>query len=390
VRQVDFRIVQHVMRPLLVKNDIAATTMMHVAAHEQVYQRLKSEVFSKYAPHDADSRMPYEEDIVVLRRAVYLLSAWGHSEDPDAHCAKIDALIQEHVDSIRRLYPESFSVHNSAPPTGMIARLQLSQLMEYMRERFHGNEESYYDSRNSYLLSVLQRGLGIPISLAMLMIVLGHSLGMSEFIMLNSPGHFLMRYTNPHVQDCDFIVDAFRGILVEIPPEGQEAALSILPCKSRKAFVRMISNLVNTFAPADGSGFLMPSDLPASMESYVDSWREVDMREKFVSLLRLAILAVPKPARPYFVSEALKSLEMLKLAIEYRETMSEHVPPRESAAHYNSINLISKWLSLPTVSRWMAKVRDIASAHGLADVWSDVVRPSIFTGAPLDEVNVHV
>jgi len=61
------------------------------------------------------------------------------------------------------------------------------------RERgFSGNREHYYDPRNSCLNDVLERRVGIPISLSVLMMEVGARLGIAvEGV--GFPGHFLVR-----------------------------------------------------------------------------------------------------------------------------------------------------------------------------------------------------
>ncbi len=57
---------------------------------------------------------------------------------------------------------------------------------------FHGNQQEYYDPRNSYLNDVLERRTGIPISLSIVLIEVCARLG----IVLEGvgfPGHFLVR-----------------------------------------------------------------------------------------------------------------------------------------------------------------------------------------------------
>lgn len=57
---------------------------------------------------------------------------------------------------------------------------------------FAGNRDDYYDARNSYLDQVLVRRLGIPISLAVLTMVVGRRIGvLTDGVAM--PGHFLLR-----------------------------------------------------------------------------------------------------------------------------------------------------------------------------------------------------
>ena len=76
-----------------------------------------------------------------------------------------------------------------------------------VEQRFRGNSECYEDPRNSYLNDVLDRRLGIPITLSILYIAVGRELGL-PLAGINFPGHFLVRCAA--VPDPVF-VDPFSG-----------------------------------------------------------------------------------------------------------------------------------------------------------------------------------
>src|SRR5256885_16075663 len=56
---------------------------------------------------------------------------------------------------------------------------------------FAGNEDDYFDPRNSYLDDVLERRTGIPISLAVVMMEVGRRVGV-PLSGVSMPGHFLV------------------------------------------------------------------------------------------------------------------------------------------------------------------------------------------------------
>ncbi len=62
----------------------------------------------------------------------------------------------------------------------------------FVEEVFRGNEADYYDPRNSYLSDVLDRKLGIPISLSVLYADVAAGLGLA-LAGVNLPGHFVLR-----------------------------------------------------------------------------------------------------------------------------------------------------------------------------------------------------
>jgi regulator of sirC expression with transglutaminase-like and TPR domain len=62
----------------------------------------------------------------------------------------------------------------------------------YVEEELRGNQEDYYDPRNSFLNEVLDRRLGIPISLSVLYWTVAEQLGLS-MAGVNLPAHFMLR-----------------------------------------------------------------------------------------------------------------------------------------------------------------------------------------------------
>jgi regulator of sirC expression with transglutaminase-like and TPR domain len=62
----------------------------------------------------------------------------------------------------------------------------------FVEAGFEGNSSSYYDPRNSYLNEVLDRQLGIPLTLTLLAMAVGERCGMTIFG-VGLPGHFVAR-----------------------------------------------------------------------------------------------------------------------------------------------------------------------------------------------------
>ena len=58
---------------------------------------------------------------------------------------------------------------------------------------YRGNRKDYYDPKNSYLNMVIERKLGIPISLSAVCVCLARRLG-QKVEGVGMPGHFLLRY----------------------------------------------------------------------------------------------------------------------------------------------------------------------------------------------------
>ena len=71
---------------------------------------------------------------------------------------------------------------------------QIADLNHYLFEKqgFSGNDEDYYDPRNSYLNDVLDRKLGLPITLSIVYIEVGNRIGL-RLVGIGFPGHFLVK-----------------------------------------------------------------------------------------------------------------------------------------------------------------------------------------------------
>jgi regulator of sirC expression with transglutaminase-like and TPR domain len=117
--------------------------------------------------------------------------------------------------------------------------------------QFRGNDESYYDPRNTCLNSVLMRRLGIPISLAVLYIEIARRLSRPVYG-VGLPGHFIVAYEDAEVR---YWVDPFnRGRILSF---AECCALSketagvdlrtnpavLAPVNKQQILVRMLSNL---------------------------------------------------------------------------------------------------------------------------------------------------
>jgi regulator of sirC expression with transglutaminase-like and TPR domain len=88
---------------------------------------------------------------------------------------------------------------------------RVSSLNAYLYEElgFSGNRDHYDDPRNSFLNEVLDRRLGIPITLAVVYLEVGRRAGL-RLEGVNFPGHFLVRAPGGPGND-DLIIDAFHA-----------------------------------------------------------------------------------------------------------------------------------------------------------------------------------
>ncbi len=88
----------------------------------------------------------------------------------------------------------------------------------FEREGLKGNQEAYYDPRNSFLNDVLDRRLGIPLTLGIILLEVGWRLDL-PLEGVNFPSHFLVRYRGAA---DNLLIDPFEGGLIRFESQAQE------------------------------------------------------------------------------------------------------------------------------------------------------------------------
>ncbi|HEU5408739.1 MAG TPA: transglutaminase-like domain-containing protein [Nitrospira sp.] len=77
----------------------------------------------------------------------------------------------------------------------------------FTEQGFKGNTKNYYEVENSYLNCVMDRRVGIPISLSAVYLLIGQRLDLPLFG-IGMPGHFLVKYESDRYK---IFVDCFNG-----------------------------------------------------------------------------------------------------------------------------------------------------------------------------------
>lgn len=195
----------------------------------------------------------------------------------------------------------------------------------YVEEDFQGNVDEYDDPRNSFMNEVLDRRLGIPISLGVVYRAVGRRVGL-DIEGVNLPFHFMLRVEE---QGTPWFIDAFHAGAVMNAHRCQER-ISILaqkpivltaemlePCAPGELVSRMLRNLKALYTWDDD----LDSHLPCQRRLAAlnpDDWRE--LRDLGVLCLRLrryreaekaferAIPVTPSRDRARLMTRALESL----------------------------------------------------------------------------------
>ena len=143
---------------------------------------------------------------------------------------------------------------------GLSPAMQIDRLNEWLFEtmRFSGNEEDYYDPKNSFLNDVIDRRMGIPISLSVIYLEMAWALGL-EAAGISFPGHFLVRviaegkplYVDTFHKGKIMTTDGCMQFLRELTEgELQFQDSFLLTVSKRDILARMLRNLKRIYLEA--------------------------------------------------------------------------------------------------------------------------------------------
>ena len=180
---------------------------------------------------------PPHRDIDLSRAALLIAQA----EYPDLE-------IPYYVHILERLGRRVRSRSTDASPKAAIEALNRVLFEE---EDFRGNEEEYYDPRNSYLNEVIDRRIGIPITLSVIYIEVARHAGI-EIKGVGFPGHFIVKHQTP--EGPIFIDPFYKGLILDTEHLAQRLRLTgggIMPfrehhlaaCTEAQVVTRMLNNL---------------------------------------------------------------------------------------------------------------------------------------------------
>ncbi len=116
---------------------------------------------------------------------------------------------------------------------------------------FQGNDHNYYDPLNSFINHVLDRRLGIPLTLSLIYMIIGDRLGF-PIEGISFPGHFIIRPQHP---DLEIFIDPYNKGEILFPEDcaaklsqlyGEVVALQpeyLAPVGIRRILDRLLNNL---------------------------------------------------------------------------------------------------------------------------------------------------
>lgn len=180
------------------------------------------------------------EDDIELDVAALLVAEWEYDNlDVSRYVAALDDFAERTLEAQRDRPDADF------PAIRALHRTLFRDL------GFRGNEDNYYDPRNSFLHQVIERRTGLPITLSVLYIEVARRIGL-EVRGVSFPGHFLVRHDSAY---GTVIIDPFHlgrtldsGELDELAKRacGPEVELDpdmLAPASKRDILLRILANL---------------------------------------------------------------------------------------------------------------------------------------------------
>ncbi len=183
-----------------------------------------------------------DEDIDLIRAALVIARTEYSGLDMEAYAARIEELARRVAGLVPDLDPRR--------------ALPVLNHVLFEEVQLRGNREDYYDPRNSFLNDVLDRGLGIPITLSIVYMEVARRIGLA-LSGVGMPGHFLLKYITEDGketlidcfnrgdvlsrQDCQSRLDEIYSGEMKLRPEF------LHPISRRQILTRMLNNLKTVY-----------------------------------------------------------------------------------------------------------------------------------------------
>ena len=195
------------------------------------------EAFSVFVSPDIE-----DENIDLIRGALVI----ARTEYPQLDIEEYASRIEQMARRVAGLAPD-------LDPQRTIAALNH---VVFEQAELRGNRDDYYDPRNSFLNDVLDRGLGIPITLSIIYMEVAKRVGF-PLSGVGMPGHFLLKHYGADgqerlidcfnrgdilsQQDCQSRLDEIYSGEMKLRPEF------LHPISRRQILTRMLNNLKTVY-----------------------------------------------------------------------------------------------------------------------------------------------
>ncbi len=243
------------------------------------------------------------DDQIELLHAALLIAA---DEYPALQTDKYLTQIDSWAENIHQRLPNDANIET---------RVQFLNSFLFKELGFSGNVKNYYDPRNSYLNEVLDRRLGIPITLSVVYLELGQRLGLC-LEGVSFPGHFLVKL--PY-DEGTVVLDPFNGGI----SLGEQELMSRL----KAIFHFDIDDLAPFLTTASNKEILI-----RMLSNLKGIYKNVDHAEKMLEVINKILLIDPDRSHEYRDRGLLlQSMECYHAALYALQTYLHIYPEAEDA-----------------------------------------------------------
>ena len=184
----------------------------------------------------------------LLEEAVFLISMYGY---PDVNIENYKMILDKMALYIEKRIDDRGLLNHSTLDTINIINDYL-----FVERKFYGNSDNYYDPDNSFINKVLDKKVGIPVTISILYILLAKRLNLPIFG-VNLPSHFIIKYQD---SSEEFFIDPFnKGIVISRDEVIQfldklgldEEEFNHIPylkiAEDKEIIKRVFANLINVY-----------------------------------------------------------------------------------------------------------------------------------------------
>ena len=263
-----------------------------------------------------------EEQIDLAEGALLIAKHADEELEVERYLARIDDLAAR----LRAQIPE-----DGTEPERIVA---LNRFM-FGEQGFAPNVEDYYDPRNSFLNQVLDRKVGIPISLSVLYIEVGRRIGL-PLHGVAFPGHFLVKCNleqgvvvlDPYCGGISLRLQDLQQRLREV--RGGEVSRAIVAgmlvaANKKEILARMLRNLKAIYLEQHDYAHALPT---LDWILLLHPGEAVELRDRGLTYLKLECVRAA-------LSDLERYLEMAPAAADLDEIRSHVIELRRSAARLN-------------------------------------------------------
>lgn len=208
----------------------------------------------------------------ILEDAIFLLANYGY---PELNMQKYRNILDEMGEKLN-VTIDKLKTNPLIPQGDPLQIITIINNFLFYQQGYKGNTENFYEPENTFLNDVMERKIGIPISLSILYLLICKRLGLPAYG-VNLPAHFIIKYVD--LKD-EFYIDPYnKGIVISkseavkflsrigLTKEDFESISFLKIAEDKDIIRRSLNNLVNIYTR---SGDIQKTEQLKKLMSYFE------------------------------------------------------------------------------------------------------------------------